>query len=42
MGQVYDALDETLIGFIRRQKLFFVATAPLSASGTGEPLAQGL
>jgi hypothetical protein len=34
MGQVYDALDEKLIGFIRRQKLFFVATAPLSEDGS--------
>jgi hypothetical protein len=33
MGAVYDGLDETLIAFIRRQKLFFVATAPLSAEG---------
>ena len=34
MSSVYAALDETLIGFIRRQKLFFVATAPLSADGS--------
>jgi hypothetical protein len=34
MSTVYDQLDETLIGFIRRQKLFFVATAPLSAEGS--------
>ena len=34
MGKVYDALDEQLIAFIRRQKLFFVATAPLSAEGS--------
>lgn len=33
MGKVYDQLDERLIGFIRRQKLFFVGTAPLSADG---------
>jgi hypothetical protein len=33
MGKAYDALDDRLIGFIRRQKLFFVATAPLSDSG---------
>jgi len=31
MGTVYEALDAKLIAFIRRQKLFFVATAPLSA-----------
>ena len=34
MSTVYDQLDEALIGFIRRQKLFFVATAPLSAEGS--------
>ncbi len=33
MGKVYEGLDEKLIAFIRRQKLFFVATAPLSAEG---------
>ena len=33
MGKVYEALDDRLVGFIRRQKLFFVATAPLSADG---------
>jgi hypothetical protein len=33
MGKVYEALDDRLISFIRRQKLFFVATAPLSAEG---------
>jgi hypothetical protein len=33
MSTVYDQLDEKLIAFIRRQKLFFVATAPLSAEG---------
>ncbi|HTX50528.1 MAG TPA: pyridoxamine 5'-phosphate oxidase family protein [Caulobacteraceae bacterium] len=34
MSSVYDELDETLMAFIRRQKLFFVATAPLSAEGS--------
>ena len=34
MGKVYDQLDDRLIEFIRRQKLFFVATAPLSAQGS--------
>ena len=34
MSAVYDELNEALIGFIRRQKLFFVATAPLSAEGS--------
>src|SRR5579863_2571745 len=32
-GKVYDQLDERLIAFIRRQKLFFVGAAPLSADG---------
>ena len=34
MGQVYEALDDRLTGFIRRQKIFFVATAPLSQEGS--------
>lgn len=33
MSATYAALDEKLIGFIRAQKLFFVATAPLGADG---------
>jgi hypothetical protein len=33
MGKVYEALDDRLTDFIRRQKLFFVATAPLAQSG---------
>lgn len=33
MSTTYDQLDDKLIAFIRRQKLFFVATAPLSADG---------
>ncbi len=33
MGQVYETLDEKHIAFIRRQRLFFVATAPISAEG---------
>lgn len=33
MSTAYDQLDEKLIAFIRRQKLFFVATAPLSGDG---------
>jgi len=31
--KVYDHLDEKLIKFIEAQKMFFVATAPLSADG---------
>jgi len=33
MGKTYDRLDDTLIGFIKAQKMFFVATAPLSGDG---------
>jgi len=33
MGKVYDQLDETLIEFIQKQNVFFVASAPLSAEG---------
>jgi hypothetical protein len=33
MSKTYDALDDRLIGFIRAQKMFFVATAPLSTEG---------
>jgi hypothetical protein len=28
MGKVYESIDEKLAGWIRRQRLFFVATAP--------------
>ena len=34
MAKTYDALDDRLIAFIKAQKLFFVATAPLSAQGS--------
>jgi hypothetical protein len=34
MAKVFDQLDDKLIAFIRGQKLFFVATAPLSAEGS--------
>lgn len=34
MSQTYDALNDKLIEFIRAQKMFFVATAPLSAEGS--------
>lgn len=33
MGKLYDHLDDRLITFIEAQKMFFVATAPLSAEG---------
>src|SRR5262245_25843472 len=33
MGKVYDAIDASLADFIRAQRMFFVATAPLDAEG---------
>lgn len=33
MSATYERLDEKLIGFIRAQRMFFVATAPLAADG---------
>lgn len=33
MGKTYDKLNDKLIAFIEAQKMFFVATAPLSADG---------
>jgi hypothetical protein len=33
MGKVYDEIDERLASWIRAQRLFFVATAPLAAEG---------
>jgi hypothetical protein len=33
MGKVYEQIDATLDEFIRAQQIFFVATAPLDASG---------
>lgn len=33
MGRVHEVIDEKLAAFIRRQRMFFVATAPLSADG---------
>lgn len=34
MAKTFDALDDRLIAFIKAQKLFFVATAPLSGEGS--------
>ena len=31
--KVYDKLDDRIISFIEKQKMFFVASAPLSADG---------
>ena len=33
MGKVYDVIDERMAAFIRSQKMFFVATAPLAEQG---------
>jgi len=33
MGKTFDAIDEGLAAFLRRQRVFFVATAPLDADG---------
>ena len=33
MGKVYDAISEQLETFLRNQRLFFVATAPLAGDG---------
>jgi Pyridoxamine 5'-phosphate oxidase len=33
MGKVYDGIDARLAGWIERQPVFFVATAPLAADG---------
>lgn len=33
MGKTYEKLDDKLISFIKAQKMFFVATAPLSGDG---------
>ena len=33
MGKVYDSIDESLKEFIQRQRMFFVATAPLAGDG---------
>lgn len=33
MGATFDALDDKLTAFIKAQKMFFVATAPLGENG---------
>ena len=33
MARTFDGIDETLAGWLRRQPMFFVGTAPLSADG---------
>lgn len=34
MAATYDCLNDKLVAFIRRQRMFFVATAPLAADGS--------
>ncbi len=34
MGKVYETIDEQLAGWLQRQHMFFVATAPLGATGS--------
>lgn len=34
MGKTYECLNDRLVEFIRKQKMFFVATAPLTADGS--------
>ena len=34
MGKTYERLDTNLTAFIKAQKIFFVATAPLSGEGS--------
>ncbi len=34
MGKTFDELNDSHVDFIKRQKIFFVATAPLSSSGS--------
>jgi Pyridoxamine 5'-phosphate oxidase len=33
MGKLYDAIDDRLAAWIRRQRMFFIATAPSGADG---------
>ncbi len=42
MGKVYDGLDDRLTAFLRRQHLFFVATAPLEKDGLVNVSPKGL
>ncbi|MEM9643959.1 MAG: pyridoxamine 5'-phosphate oxidase family protein [Planctomycetota bacterium] len=42
MGKVYDHLETPLMEFIRRQKMFFVATAPLASDGRVNVSPKGL
>ncbi len=42
MGKVFDEVDDDVRGFIARQRMFFVATAPLAADGTVNLSPKGL
>ncbi len=33
MGKVYDAIDDKIVKWVEKQKMFFVATAPLTGDG---------
>ena len=33
MGKIYSQIDDQLAGFIKKQKMFFVATAPRADNG---------
>ena len=33
MGKVYDAIDDKIVRWVEKQKMFFVATAPLKGDG---------
>lgn len=42
MGKLYDSIDDSLMEFIQRQQMFFVATAPLSGDGLVNASPKGL
>jgi hypothetical protein len=42
MARVFEQIDDTLAAWIRRQQMFFVATAPLAATGSVNCSPKGL
>jgi len=42
MGKILESIDDSLRGWIEKQKVFFVATAPLSAGGHANCSPKGL
>jgi len=42
MGKLYESIDDSLVEFIQAQKMFFVATAPLSGDGLVNVSPKGL